>query len=152
MLQYGLASKALCWENKARQRRPHIVWCHLQEMFRTDRSGETESRWLFSGRARGCGEKERGATANEFQNGRKYLKIIHLTSYLYQNKNYWASLVLQWLESLQHRGSGLIPLVPISGCTTCCGATKPLHNNYLTLALEPHEHNYWSHAPQLLKL
>ena len=45
MLQYGLTSKALCWENEARQRRPHIVWCHLQEMFRTDRPGETENRW-----------------------------------------------------------------------------------------------------------
>ena len=34
---------------------------------------------------------------------------------------------------------------------TCCRATKPVHHNYLACALEPTSHNYWAHAPQLLK-
>ena len=36
---------------------------------------------------------------------------------------------------------------------TCRGATKPVHHNYWTCALEPASHNYWAcmpraHAPQ----
>ena len=34
---------------------------------------------------------------------------------------------------------------------TCRGATKPVCHNYLACSLEPTSHNYWAHAPQLLK-
>ena len=35
---------------------------------------------------------------------------------------------------------------------TCHGATKLVHHNCWTCALEPVSHNYWAHMPQLLKL
>ena len=34
---------------------------------------------------------------------------------------------------------------------TCRGATKPMHHNLWTCALEPVSHNYWAWVPQLLK-
>ena len=34
---------------------------------------------------------------------------------------------------------------------TCCGATKPVHQNYWACALEPVSHNYWAWVLQLLK-
>ena len=34
---------------------------------------------------------------------------------------------------------------------TCCGAAKPICPSYWACALEPGSHNYWVHAPQLLK-
>ena len=34
---------------------------------------------------------------------------------------------------------------------TCCGATKPVRNNYWACALEPASHYYWARVPQLLK-
>ena len=34
---------------------------------------------------------------------------------------------------------------------TCCGAAKPVLQNYGACALEPASHNYGAHVPQLLK-
>ena len=34
---------------------------------------------------------------------------------------------------------------------TCGGATKPVHHNYWTCALEPGSHDSWAHVLQLLK-
>ena len=31
---------------------------------------------------------------------------------------------------------------PVREDPTCCGATKPVHHNYLASALEPASHNY----------
>ena len=57
-----------------------------------------------------------------------------------------ASLVVQCLRILLPmqgtQGTQVLPLVWED--PTCCGATKPVHHNYLAWALEPVSHNYWS--------
>ena len=61
-----------------------------------------------------------------------------------------ASLVVQWLIiRLPMQGTGVRALVWED--PTCCRATKLVHHNYWTCALEPASHNYRAHVPQLLK-
>ena len=60
------------------------------------------------------------------------------------------SLVVQWLRLCTSQGKWVPALVQEDA--TCRGATKPVHHNYWTWALEPASHNYWAHVPQLLSL
>ena len=60
------------------------------------------------------------------------------------------SLVAQWLRILlPMQGTWVRSLVQED--PTCCRATKPMHHNYSSCALEPASHNYCAHEPQLLK-
>ena len=61
-----------------------------------------------------------------------------------------ASLVAQWSRiHLPMQGTRVPALLRED--PTCCRATKPMHHNYWTCALEPASHNYWACMPQLLK-
>ena len=61
-----------------------------------------------------------------------------------------ASLVAQWLRiPLPMQGTQV--WAPVREDPTCCGATKPMHHSYWACALEPANHNYRAHVPQLLK-
>ena len=61
-----------------------------------------------------------------------------------------ASLLAQWLRiRLPIQGTRVRALVRED--PTCCGATKPVCHNYWVWALEPANHDYWAHVPQLLK-
>ena len=51
-----------------------------------------------------------------------------------------------WLPMQGTRVWSLVWEVP-----TCHRATKPVHHSYWACTLEPTGHNYWAHAPQLLK-
>ena len=42
-------------------------------------------------------------------------------------------------------------LILVQEDPTCHGTTKPVRHNCWACALEPTSHNYWAHAPQLLK-
>ena len=62
----------------------------------------------------------------------------------------WTSLVAQWLRiRLSMQETWVRALVQED--PTCCGATKHMCQNYWACTLEPTSHNYWTHAPQLLK-
>ena len=61
-----------------------------------------------------------------------------------------ASLVAQWLRvRLPMQGTRVRALVQED--PTCRGATKPVCHSYWACTLEPANHNYWAHVPQLLK-
>ena len=61
-----------------------------------------------------------------------------------------ASLVAQWLRiHLPMQGTRVQSLIQED--PTCRGASKSVHHNYWGCGLEPTSHNYWAHAPQLLK-
>ena len=60
------------------------------------------------------------------------------------------SLMAQWLRiHLPMQGTWVRALVWED--PTCCGATKPMRQNYWACTLEPASHSYWAHVPQLLK-
>ena len=60
------------------------------------------------------------------------------------------SLVVQWLGiCLPMQGTRVWALV--WEVPACHRATKPVHHNYWSCALEPTSHNYWARVPQLLK-
>ena len=60
-----------------------------------------------------------------------------------------ASLVVKWLGSSANAGAQVRSLV-WEDCT-CYGATKSVHHNYWTCALEPGSCNSWAHVLQLSK-
>ena len=152
MLQYALTSKALCWENEARKRRPHIVRCHLQEMFRTDRPGETENRWLFS-RGLVGGYREKGSNCKWVHRMEENIWKSYIWQVIYiQNKNCWASLVLQWLKVCFATQRTLVWSLVQSLVSFAVEQLSHCITTTEALALEPVSRNYWSHAPQLLKL
>ena len=53
----------LCLLKESRHVRPYIVWFHLYEMFRIDKSIETDNRLVVSN---GSGEGRLGVTVNEY--------------------------------------------------------------------------------------
>ena len=58
-------------------------------------------------------------------------------------REWWASLVVQWLRiRLPMQGTRVWALVRED--PTCLGTTKPVSHNYWACALEPTSYNYWS--------
>ena len=67
-----------------------------------------------------------------------------------QKKIKKASLVVQLLRiRVPMQGTQVWALVHED--PPCHGATKPVHHNYWSCALEPMSQNYWARVPQLLK-
>ena len=65
-------------------------------------------------------------------------------------KNYRTSPVVQWIGiCLPMQGTRIQSLVWED--STCCGTTKPRHQNYWARAPETSSHNYRAYVPQLLK-
>ena len=111
---------------------------------------------LFSALVRVSGLKSEGLSAHN----RSATRELVMASPTWQRGGiktslYRASLVAQWLKKkkkkkapLPMQATWVQSLIREDPHFSCRGATKPMHHNYWTCALEPRRHDYWSpHAP-----